>query len=72
MEDGLHKDLVFIEMGVNFFLDGSEVHFSEQVEEHFEKPIMVAMHVEVPLRQHDMPNTHLPGFGLFFKNFHTV
>ena len=72
MEDGLHKDLVFIEMGVNFFLNGSEVHFSKQVEEHFEKVIMVAVHVEVPLRQHDMPNTHLPGLGLFFKNFHTV
>jgi hypothetical protein len=62
MGDILNKYLV--EVRVDLILDGPEVYFSQQVEEHFEELLMMAVHVEVPLRQHYVPNAHFSCFWL--------
>lgn len=51
-------------MAVDLFLDGGQVHLPEQVEEDAEELAVVAMHVQVPLREHYVPDAHLTDLGL--------
>lgn len=59
MRSGVHEGLVFGEVLLEFCDDSDEVDLPEQVEIHAEEVSVVAVHVQVPLRQRDVPNAQL-------------
>jgi hypothetical protein len=68
----VHVGLILIEVAVDLLLDGGQVHLPQQVEEHAEELAVVPVHVEVPLREHDVPDAHLPDLGLPLQDSATV
>lgn len=63
-EGGVHEGGVFCEPGLQVLRDGDEVDLPEQVEIHAEEVAVVAVHVQVPLRQRGVPDAHLPALPL--------
>lgn len=64
MRKGVHEGLVFCESKLQVIGDGDEVDLPEQVEIHGKEVGVVSVHVQIPLRQCDMPNAQLSALPL--------
>lgn len=64
MRREVHEGWVFCESGLEVVGDGDEVDLPEQVEIHGEEVGVVAVHVQVPLRQRDVPDAQLAALPL--------